>query len=45
MLLLHKNVVRIKEHGATYQRCMQSYFKEQIGRNLEVYVDDIIMKT
>jgi hypothetical protein len=24
---------------------MQFYFKEQIGRNLEVYVDDIVIKT
>jgi hypothetical protein len=24
---------------------MQSCFKEQIGRNLEVYVDDVIVKT
>jgi hypothetical protein len=24
---------------------MQSYFKEQIGRNLDVYIDDIIVKT
>ena len=31
--------------GATFQRCMQKCFREQIGRNLEVYVDDIIVKT
>jgi hypothetical protein len=24
---------------------MQSYFKEQIGRNLDVYINDIIVKT
>jgi hypothetical protein len=35
---------RLKNIGATYQRCMQFYFKGQIGRNLEVYVDDIIVK-
>jgi hypothetical protein len=34
-----------KNTGATYQRCMQFYFKGQIGRNLEVYLDDIIMKS
>jgi hypothetical protein len=31
--------------GATYQRCIQFYFKGQIGHNLEVYVDNIIMKS
>jgi hypothetical protein len=36
---------RLKNTGATYQRCMQSCFKGQIGRNLEVYVDDIIVRT
>jgi hypothetical protein len=35
----------LKNVGATYQRCMQSCFKGQIGHNLEVYVDDIVMKT
>ena len=29
--------------GATFQRCMQRCFREQIGRNLEVYVDDIVI--
>jgi hypothetical protein len=35
----------LKNAGGTYQRCMQSCFEGQIGRNLEVYVDDIIIKT
>jgi hypothetical protein len=35
----------LKNAGATYQRCMQSCFKGQTGRNLEVYVDDNVMKT
>jgi hypothetical protein len=29
--------------GATYQWCMQICFKGQIGCNLAVYVDDIVM--
>jgi hypothetical protein len=35
----------MKNAGATYQRCMQACLKEQIGRNVEVYVDDIVIKT
>jgi hypothetical protein len=35
----------IKNAGATYQRCMQACLKEQIGRNIEVYVDDIVIKS
>jgi hypothetical protein len=35
----------LKNAGATYQQCMQSCFKEQIGHNVEVYVNDIIIKT
>ena len=31
--------------GATYQRMMQSCLKDQIGRNVQVYVDDIVIKT
>jgi hypothetical protein len=44
MFLLRKNVVRIKECETTYKWCMQSCFEGQIGCNLEVYVDDIIVK-
>src|SRR4051812_21925568 len=35
----------LKNAGATYQRMMQAFLKEQIGRNVEVYVDDIVIKT
>src|SRR6185369_17003839 len=31
----------LKNAGATYQRMMQDCFKKQIGRNVQVYVDDI----
>jgi hypothetical protein len=34
----------LKNVGATYQRCMQTCLKEQIGHNIEVYIDDIIIK-
>ncbi|XP_072054231.1 uncharacterized protein [Arachis hypogaea] len=40
------NVVMVrKASGATYQRLMDKVFNKQIGRNLEVYVDDMIVKT
>jgi hypothetical protein len=31
--------------GATYQRCMHACLKEQISRNIEVYVNDIVIKS
>ncbi|XP_075473446.1 uncharacterized protein LOC142504473 [Primulina tabacum] len=35
----------LKNAGATYQRLMSQVFQKQIGRNIEVYVDDILIKT
>ena len=35
----------LKNTGATYQRTMQKCLQSQIGRNVHVYVDDIIIKT
>ena len=35
----------LKNAGATYQRMMQNCLKKQIGRNVQVYVDDIVIKT
>ncbi|GJT50707.1 reverse transcriptase domain-containing protein [Tanacetum coccineum] len=34
----------LKNAGATYQRLGDSAFKEQIGVNLETYVDDMVIK-
>ena len=31
--------------GATYQRCMLHVFRDHIGRIIEAYVDDIIVKS
>lgn len=31
--------------GATYQKCVHTVFSEQIGRNLEAYIDNIIVKS
>ncbi|XP_057745745.1 uncharacterized protein LOC130963660 [Arachis stenosperma] len=35
----------LKNAGATYQRLMNRVFEQQIGRNIEVYVDDMVAKT
>ena len=35
----------LKNAGATYQRMMQNCLKEQIGKNAQVYVDDIMVKS
>ncbi|XP_016164514.1 uncharacterized protein LOC107607039 [Arachis ipaensis] len=35
----------LKNAGATYQRLMDKIFTKQLGRNIEVYVDDMVAKT
>nr|KYP52577.1 Transposon Ty3-I Gag-Pol polyprotein [Cajanus cajan] len=35
----------LKNARATYQRLMDKIFHQQIGRNMEVYVDDMVVKT
>ena len=35
----------LKNAGATFQRCVTEVFKPQLGRNMEVYMDDMIVKT
>ncbi|XP_072078184.1 uncharacterized protein [Arachis hypogaea] len=35
----------LKNAGATYQRLMDKVFRHQIGRNMEIYVDDMVAKT
>nr|GFA41641.1 reverse transcriptase domain-containing protein [Tanacetum cinerariifolium] len=35
----------LKNAGATYQRLVDKEFQKQIGRNLEVYVDDLVIKS
>jgi hypothetical protein len=35
----------LKNAGSTYQRCMQACLKEQIRHNVEVYIDDIVIKS
>ncbi|KAL0463262.1 UNVERIFIED_CONTAM: hypothetical protein Slati_0213800 [Sesamum latifolium] len=35
----------LKNTGATYQRLMDKIFRLQLGRNMEVYVDDMLVKS
>ena len=35
----------LKNAGATYQRLMNKMFANQIGRNVQVYVDDMLVKS
>nr|GEU55501.1 reverse transcriptase domain-containing protein [Tanacetum cinerariifolium] len=35
----------LKNAGATYQRLVDKVFSKQIGRNLEAYVDDMVIKS
>ena len=35
----------LKNTGATYQRLMNKMFMDQIGRNVQVYVDDMLVKS
>ena len=36
---------RLKNTGATYQRLVNRMFSHQIGRNMKVYVDDMLVKS
>jgi hypothetical protein len=36
---------KLKNAGATYQRLVNKMFWEQIGRNMEVYMDDLLVKS
>lgn len=35
----------LKNVGATYQQLVNHMFNKQINRNMEVYVDDLIVKS
>ena len=36
---------KLKNAEATYQRLVNKIFSEQIGRNMDVYVDDMLIKS
>ena len=35
----------LKNTGATYQRLANKIFKKRLGRNIEAYMDDMIVKS
>jgi hypothetical protein len=35
----------LKNTGTTYQRAIQACFKRQLNKNVEAYVDDVVVKT
>ena len=35
----------LRNAGATFQRAMQTSLGSQLGRNVEAYIDDIVVKT
>ena len=35
----------LKNAGSTYQRMMTRMFKPQLGKNIEIYIDDIVVKS
>ena len=35
----------MKNVGAIYQRLVNQMFSKQIGRNMEVYVDDVLIQS
>jgi hypothetical protein len=35
----------LKNTGATYQRAIQACFRRQLNKNVEAYVDDVVVKT
>ncbi|XP_057444763.1 uncharacterized protein LOC130737008 [Lotus japonicus] len=35
----------LKNAGATYQRLMDRVFEKQVGRNMEIFVDDMVVKS
>jgi hypothetical protein len=40
-----KMVFGLKNGGATYQKCIQIILEPQIGRNVEAYIDDVVVRS
>ena len=45
ILCYTKMVFGLKNGGATYQKCIQIILEPQIGRNIEAYIDDVVVKS
>ena len=43
LLLLHRDAIRAEECSATYQRLMDRVLAPMIGRNVQSYVDDMVV--
>ena len=35
----------LKNAGSTYQRMMTRMFESQLGKNIEIYIDDMVVKS
>ena len=35
----------LKNMGSTYQRMMTRVFESQLGKNIEIYIDDLVVKS
>ena len=35
----------LKNAGSTYQRMMTRMFETQLGKNIEIYIDDMVVKS
>ena len=35
----------LKNAGSTYQRMMTKIFEPQLGRSIEIYIDDMVVKS
>lgn len=43
--MLQGHVFKLVNTGATYQTIVNKIFKDMLGRNLEAYVDDMLVKS
>ncbi|GJU47045.1 reverse transcriptase domain-containing protein [Tanacetum coccineum] len=43
--MLYQDAFGLKNAGATYQRLVDKAFDNQVSRNIEVYVDDLVIKS
>jgi hypothetical protein len=45
ILCYTKMAFKLKNGGATYPKCVHIVLEPQIGRNIEAYIDDIVVKS